>query len=80
MSTLGRPGTWWSRSRRARRISLERWQGVGYLHGPALLAWLLMIMPAVIDAQNSREYASVAYPQAASQAMALAPHRQPQPS
>ena len=53
---------------------------MGYLHGPALLAWLLMIMPAVIDAQNSREYASVAYPQAASQAMALAPHRQPQPS
>jgi hypothetical protein len=80
MSSLGRPGTWWSRSRRARRISLERWQGVGYLHGPALLAWLLMIMPAVIDAQNSREDASVACPLAASQALALALHRQPQPS
>jgi hypothetical protein len=51
---------------------------VGYLHGPALLAWLLVIMPAVIDAQNSREDPSVAYPLAASQA--LAPHRQPQPS
>ena len=80
MSSLGRSSTWWSRSRRARRISLERWQGVGYLHGPALLAWLLVIMPAVIDAQNSREDASVAYPLAASQALALAPHRQPQPS
>ena len=79
MSTLGWSTTWWSRSRRARRISLERWQGVGYLHGPALLAWLLVIMPAVIDAQNSREDASVAYPLAASQALALAPHRQPQP-
>jgi hypothetical protein len=53
---------------------------VGYLHGPALLAWLLVIMPAVIDAQNSREDASVAHPLAASQALALAPHRQPQPS
>ena len=80
MSSLGRSTTWWSRSRRARRISLERWQGVGYLHGPALLARPLVIMPAVIDAQNSREDASVAYPLAASQAVALAPHRQPQPS
>jgi hypothetical protein len=53
---------------------------VGYLHGPALLAWLLVSMPVVIGAQNSREDASVAYRLAASQALALATHRQPQPS
>jgi hypothetical protein len=37
--------------------------------GPALLAWLLVIMPAVIDAQNSNENASAAYLLAASQAL-----------
>ena len=41
--------------------------------GPALLAWLLVIMPAVIEAQNSHKDASVAYLLAASQALALGP-------
>ena len=41
--------------------------------GPALLAWLLVIMPAVIEAQNSGKDASTAYLLAASQALALGP-------
>ena len=41
--------------------------------GPALLAWLLVIMPAVIEAQNSHKDASTAYLLAASQALALGP-------
>lgn len=41
--------------------------------GPALLAWLLVIMPAVIDAQSSHKDASTAYLLAASQSLALGP-------
>jgi hypothetical protein len=41
--------------------------------GPELLAWLLVIMPAVIEAQNSHKDASVAYLLAASQALAVGP-------
>ncbi|MFD9475901.1 hypothetical protein [Streptomyces nojiriensis] len=41
--------------------------------GPALLAWLLVIMPAVTDAQTSNEAVSTAYLLAASQSLALGP-------
>ncbi|MFK4224872.1 hypothetical protein [Streptomyces sp. NPDC019890] len=41
--------------------------------GPSLLAWLLVIMPAVIDAQNSHKDVSTAYLLAASQSLALGP-------
>ncbi|WP_406003138.1 hypothetical protein [Streptomyces sp. NBC_00829] len=41
--------------------------------GPALLAWLLVIMPAVIDAQDTHKDASTAYLLAASQSLALGP-------
>jgi hypothetical protein len=53
--------------------------GVGErVERPALLAWLLVIMPAVIEAQNSHSHtdASTAYLLAASQALAL-PRQQP---
>lgn len=41
--------------------------------GPALLAWLLVIMPAVITAQESDNDVSTAYLLAASQSLALGP-------
>ncbi|MGW6574986.1 hypothetical protein ACWGAN_22870 [Streptomyces sp. NPDC054945] len=41
--------------------------------GPALLAWLLVIMPAVIGAQDSHDTVSTAYLLAASQSLALGP-------
>ncbi|MFC8760735.1 hypothetical protein ACFUAG_08460 [Streptomyces sp. NPDC057193] len=41
--------------------------------GPALLAWLLVIMPAVITAQESGDDVSTAYLLAASQSLALGP-------
>ncbi|WP_369778330.1 hypothetical protein [Streptomyces sp. R33] len=41
--------------------------------GPALLAWLLVIMPAVISAQKSDQDVSMAYLLAASQSLALGP-------
>lgn len=41
--------------------------------GPALLAWLLIIMPAVISAQDSHDNVSTAYLLAASQSLALGP-------
>ncbi|MET7534128.1 hypothetical protein ACFWB1_35225 [Streptomyces goshikiensis] len=41
--------------------------------GPALLAWLLIIMPAVISAQSSDQDVSMAYLLAASQSLALGP-------
>ena len=51
--------------------------GVGErVERPALLTWLLVIMPAVIEAQNSHKDASTAYRLAASQALAL-PRQQP---
>ncbi|WP_328633021.1 hypothetical protein [Streptomyces sp. NBC_00356] len=41
--------------------------------GPALLAWLLVIMPAVTSAQDSHDNVSTAYLLAASQSLALGP-------
>ncbi|MFD6552325.1 hypothetical protein [Streptomyces sp. NPDC058398] len=41
--------------------------------GPALLAWLLVIMPAVISAQDSDQDVSAVYLLAASQSLALGP-------
>lgn len=41
--------------------------------GPALLAWLLVIMPAVISAQDTNGDVSTAYLLAASQGLALGP-------
>ncbi|WMD09730.1 hypothetical protein [Streptomyces sp. FXY-T5] len=41
--------------------------------GPALLAWLLVIMPAVISAQDTNNDVSTAYLLAASQSLALGP-------
>ncbi|WP_329313461.1 MULTISPECIES: hypothetical protein [unclassified Streptomyces] len=41
--------------------------------GPALIAWLLVITPAVISAQNSHQTVSTAYLLAASQSLALGP-------
>jgi mono/diheme cytochrome c family protein len=54
------------------RVPIPRRAWVTANIGPALLAWLLVIMPAVIEAQNSHKDASVAYLLAASQALALA--------
>jgi hypothetical protein len=55
------------------RVPIPRKAWITANIGPALLAWLLVIMPAVIDAQNSNENASVVYLLAASQALALGP-------
>lgn len=52
-------------------VSRRRWIVANI--GPALLAWLLVILPAVINAQNSQEDVSTAYLLAASQALALGP-------
>ena len=56
------------------RVPVPRRAWVTANIGPALLAWLLVIMPAVIGAQNADDGdASVAYLLAASQALALGP-------
>jgi hypothetical protein len=55
------------------RVPIPRKAWITANIGPALLAWLLVIMPAVIDAQNSHQSASVVYLLAASQALALGP-------
>ena len=55
------------------RVPVPRKRWIVANIGPALLAWLLVIMPAVINAQNSQEEASTAYLLAASQALALGP-------
>jgi hypothetical protein len=55
------------------RVPIPRRAWVTANIGPALLAWLLVIMPAVIEAQNSHKDASVAYLLAGSQALALGP-------
>lgn len=55
------------------RVPVPRRRWIVANIGPALLAWLLVIMPAVINAQNSQEEASTAYLLAASQALALGP-------
>ncbi|MDX3534691.1 hypothetical protein PV721_09980 [Streptomyces sp. MB09-01] len=49
------------------RVAIPRKAWVTANIGPALLAWLLVIMPAVIGAQNSDRDVSMAYPLAASQ-------------
>ncbi|WP_371494412.1 hypothetical protein OG871_04830 [Kitasatospora sp. NBC_00374] len=55
------------------RVPVPRKEWVTANVGPALLAWLLVIMPAVIDAQNTHKNASTAYLLAASQSLALGP-------
>jgi hypothetical protein len=55
------------------RVPVPRRAWVTVNIGPALLAWLLVIMPALIDAQNSHKDASTACLLAASQALALGP-------
>lgn len=55
------------------RVAIPRRVWITANIGPALLAWLLVIMPAVIEAQNSGKDASTAYLLAASQALALGP-------
>ncbi len=55
------------------RVPIPRKAWITANIGPALLAWLVVIMPAVIDAQDSGENASVVYLLAASQALALGP-------
>jgi hypothetical protein len=55
------------------RVPLLRRAWITANIGPALLAWLLVIMPAVIEAQNSHKNASTAYLLAAGQALALGP-------
>ena len=55
------------------RVPVPRKRWIVANIGPALLAWLLVILPAVINAQNSQEEASTAYLLAASQALALGP-------
>ncbi|MFF1778513.1 hypothetical protein [Streptomyces virginiae] len=55
------------------RVAIARKAWVTANIGPALLAWLLVIMPAVIGAQNSDQDVSMAYLLAASQSLALGP-------
>jgi hypothetical protein len=55
------------------RVPVPRRRWIVANIGPALLAWLLVILPAVISAQNSHAEASTAYLLAASQALALGP-------
>lgn len=55
------------------RVPVPRRRWIVANIGPALLAWLLVILPAVINAQNSQEDVSTAYLLAASQALALGP-------
>ncbi|MEU9801513.1 hypothetical protein [Streptomyces sp. NPDC051000] len=56
-----------------RRVPIPRKAWITANIGPALLAWLLVIMPAVISAQNSDANVSTAYLLAASQSLALGP-------
>ncbi|MER6776341.1 MULTISPECIES: hypothetical protein [unclassified Streptomyces] len=55
------------------RVPLPRKAWITANIGPALLAWLLVIMPAVIGAQDSHQPVSTAYLLAASQSLALGP-------
>ncbi|MFD9241757.1 hypothetical protein ACFV0D_07430 [Streptomyces sp. NPDC059556] len=56
-----------------RRVPIPRKVWITANVGPALLAWLLVIMPAVITAQESGDDVSTAYLLAASQSLALGP-------
>jgi MFS family permease len=55
------------------RVPIPRRKWVIANIGPALVGWLLVIMPAVISAQNSHKSVSTAYLLAASQTLALGP-------
>ena len=55
------------------RIVVPRRASVTANAGPASLAWLLVIIPAVIDAQNSRKDPSAAHLLAVGQAVAQGP-------
>lgn len=55
------------------RVPVSRRAWITANVGPALLAWLLVIMPAVIDAETSHGEVSTAYLLAASQSLALGP-------
>ena len=55
------------------RVPVPRRKWVIANIGPALLGWLLVIMPAVINAENSHNSVSTAYLLAASQTLALGP-------
>ncbi|MEV0986629.1 hypothetical protein [Streptomyces sp. NPDC049949] len=55
------------------RVPLPRKAWVTANIGPALLAWLLVITPAVIGAQDSHQPVSTAYLLVASQSLALGP-------
>ncbi|WP_030694143.1 hypothetical protein [Streptomyces globisporus] len=56
-----------------RRVPIPRKAWITANVGPALLGWLLVIMPAVITAQESGDDVSTAYLLAASQSLALGP-------
>lgn len=55
------------------RAALVRRRWVIASIGPALLGWIVVIVPAVISAQNSHQSVSTAYLLAASQTLALGP-------
>lgn len=55
------------------RVPIPRKAWITANVGPALLAWLLVIMPAVISAQDTNNDVSTAYLLAASQSLALGP-------
>ena len=55
------------------RVPVPRRQWVVANTGPALLGWLLVIMPAVVHAENTNESVGAAYLLAASQTLALGP-------
>jgi hypothetical protein len=55
------------------RVAVPRKVWITANVGPALLAWLLVIMPAVISAQDTNNDVSTAYLLAASQSLALGP-------
>ncbi|MET9620387.1 hypothetical protein ABZZ37_06395 [Streptomyces sp. NPDC006464] len=56
-----------------RRVPVPRKVWITANVGPSLLAWLLVIMPAVITAQESGDDVSTTYLLAASQSLALGP-------
>lgn len=55
------------------RVPVPRRKWIIANTGPALLGWLLVIMPAVVNAENSHQNVSSAYLLAASQTLALGP-------
>lgn len=55
------------------RIPIERRRWIVTCAGPALLAWVLIVVPAAVSASNSGENIQAAYVLAASQALALGP-------